>query len=524
MRRICGIAGSMLACLLAAWPAGAALQLGEAAGPVPLLNLEGVNRVMDNYGERVGTVVVFLSARCPVTEAQIGEIVETHQRYRTREVLFVGVVSKSGEDAEELKTFTQRRGVIFPVYRDPEGAVARQFGAVRTPEFFLLDKAGKLLYHGGLHGAGNSAALDQAIQEYMAGKPITTPSTDPPGMPLQVPADKRVIDDPYGSMRFYSSFVFDELPGVPVHHCSTLAEAPNGDILCLWYGGSYESAEDQALYLARLPKGARTWEAPERMLWNPEQPPGNAVIFRTPDNKVGVVWGRMEQSRPLRRGSGWGQCRLFYRTSGDNGHTWSTDAEIPDSFGSLPRNVPLTLQDGRFALPISGESPKGEGPFLLYLGADGATWSQGGVMERGSQPTVIQRDNGELLALLRGKPRISSSTSSDGGQTWSPVTRTELKNPGAGIAMTRLKSGRVVLVFNDTDQSDRYPLSIIQSTDGGRTWEEQRTLEADWGEFSYPCIIQTSDGMIHVSYTYRRYTIKHCAFDEGWLTHKERPN
>ena len=90
--------------------------------------------------------------------------------------------------------------------------------------------------------------------------------------------------------------------------------------------------------------------------------------------------------------------------------------------------------------------------------------------------------------------------------------------------MTKLKSGRVVLIFNDTDESDRYPLSIIQSTDDGQTWEEQRTLEADWGEFSYPCIIQSEDGMIHVSYTYRRYHIKHVAFDEGWLIHEERPN
>jgi predicted neuraminidase len=348
-----------------------------------------------------------------------------------------------------------------------------------------------------------------------------TPAT---GTPLGQPGPKREIDDPYGGMRFYSSFVFDDLPNVPAHHCSTLAEAPNGDILCLWYGGSYESAEDQALYLARLPKGSRQWETPERMLWNPEQPPGNAVIFRTPDNTLGIVWGRMEKSRPMRRGTGWGECRLFYRTSNDNGHTWSSDTEIPDSFGSLPRNAPLTLQDGRFALPISGETSEGRGSFLLFLAADGKTWTRGGFANGGSQPTVIQRDNGDLLALLRRDPRIPQVLSTDGGQTWSEPVATDLKNPGSGIAMTRLKSGRVLLVFNDTDGEDRYPLSITQSFDGGVTWEEQRTLEADWGEFSYPCIIQASDGTVHVSYTYRRYTIKHVAFDEGWLTHKERPN
>jgi len=498
--------------------AGAALQLGEAAGPVPLLNLEGLERVMDNYGERRGTVVAFLSARCLETEAQIQEISELHERYRIDELLFVGVVSNPAEDPEEIRIFSQRRGVIFPFYRDPEGAVMARFGAAVSPEFFLLDAEGVLVYRGGL--AGLSAAAGQ----FMAGEAIATPVAEAKGTPLSDPAPARVVDDPYGSMRFFSSFVFDELPGVAVNHCPTLAEAPNGDILCLWYAGSYESSEDQALYLARLPKGERRWEATERVLWNPEQPPGNAVIFRTPDDKVGIVWGRMEQSRPMRRGTGWSECRLLYRTSGDNGRTWSADVEIPDSFGTTPRNVPLTLQDGRLALPISGETTEDRGSFLLYLNAGSDTWTRGGFAHGGSQPTVIQRDNGDLLSLMRGKPRIPQSISTDGGATWSESRPTELKNPGSGIAMTRLKSGRVVLVFNDTDQSDRYPLSIIQSFDGGETWEEQRTLEADWGEFSYPSIIQADDGTIHVSYTYRRYHIKHVAFDEGWLTHTQRPN
>jgi predicted neuraminidase len=90
--------------------------------------------------------------------------------------------------------------------------------------------------------------------------------------------------------------------------------------------------------------------------------------------------------------------------------------------------------------------------------------------------------------------------------------------------MTKLTSGRVVLVFNDTDQDDRTPFNLIQSYDDGETWTDLRTLEADWGEFSYPSMIQASDGMIHITYTYRRYSIKHVAFDEGWLTHLERPN
>jgi predicted neuraminidase len=351
--------------------------------------------------------------------------------------------------------------------------------------------------------------------------PVPTEAT---GTPIDDPGPKREIPDLYGSMSFSSQLIFEKIPGVAVHHCSTLAEAANGDILCLWYGGTYESSEDQALFLARLKKGECAWSEPQRIVWNPEQPPGNAVIFRFPDGRMGIVWGRMESKRPIRRGSGWGECRLMQRVSSDHGQTWSEDVELAGSFGWLPRNAPFTFSDSTFALPISGRVDGRYGSFLLLLNADGVTWGQHGFIPRGEQPTVIQRENGELLCLTRGHPRIGQSVSNDGGATWSPLERIELKCPDSGIAMTKLKSGRVLLVYNDTDQSDRTPFNLIQSRDDGKTWGDMKVLEADWGEFSYPCIIQASDGTIHVSYTYRRYSIKHASFNEGWLTHLERPN
>ena len=90
--------------------------------------------------------------------------------------------------------------------------------------------------------------------------------------------------------------------------------------------------------------------------------------------------------------------------------------------------------------------------------------------------------------------------------------------------MLKLKSGRVLLAYNDTEHDARTPFNIIQSTDDGATWGDMKVLEQDWGEFSYPCLIQSSDGMVHLTYTYRRFSIKHTTFDEGWLVTKERPN
>jgi len=513
---------SGLMCLLlasSAPSADGALQPGETAPPINLNTLEGVPRTLDNYDLRNGTVVVFLSARSPQVAAHAQEIDEVYERYRFREILFVGIAPHPEEDAEELRSFLQHNGLRFPIYRDETGEATAHFGATAAPEFFLLDKDARVIYHGGL------PYLDAAIQQLLHGGEIELPQSTLDGAPLDTPGAPREYEDPYGSMYFASQFIFEQIPGVPVHHCATIAEAANGDLLTLWYAGSYESAEDQALYLARQKNGEGVWSTPERLeLDGSGWPPGNAVIFRLPDERIGIVWGRMEGSRPVRRGAGWSDCRLFMRTSEDHGHTWSEDVEIPGSYGWLPRNVPLTLANGEFVLPISGRTEQGSGSFLLVLGDDGETWEKRGFIPRGSQPTIIQRDNGELLCLMRHPRRILMSVSGDNGRTWSEPELTELKSPSSGIAMTKLDSGRVVVIFNDTDQSDRTPFNLIQSTDDGKTWRDMRTLEADWGEFSYPSIIQSSKGRAQLVYTYRRYSIKHSAFDEGWLTHLERPN
>ena len=79
------------------------------------------------------------------------------------------------------------------------------------------------------------------------------------------------------------------------------------------------------------------------------------------------------------------------------------------------------------------------------------------------------------------------------------------------------------MVFNDSETA-RTPLNIARSLDEGRTWETPLALESNPGEYSYPCVIQSSDGRMHITYTFRRYTIKHVELDENWLIHLHRPN
>jgi predicted neuraminidase/peroxiredoxin len=493
------------------------LEPGDSVGPVNLFALSGETIIMNNYQQRPATAVLFLSARCDVTEKAIADINRLHEKYRLRDILFVGVCANAAELGDELRTFAQRRGIIFPIYRDPKGEAAHHFGARVTPELFLLDNKGVLVFHGGLDDDKSRQAVDAALAKLLRKEPIESSSSPIQGTPLDQPGKKRDIDDPYGTVSFSSELVFERIPFAPAHHCSTICEAANHDLLCLWYGGSYESADDQALFLARRKPGERNWSTPQMLSQNALQPPGNGVIFRDTTSRVWIIWSRMEGSRPMRRGSGWGQCRLMYRTSTDHGVTWSEDRTLlEDTMGGVPRNPPITLTDGTLLLP-DGQS------HFLALRPGSSTWQRAGSMSGGSQPAVIQRRDGSLLALLRHSQNITQIESRDGGTSWSPAQSTPLKNPGAGITMTKLANGHLVLVFNDS-QTSRTPLSICRSLDEGKTWESPLQLESNPGEYSYPCVIQSSDGKIHITYTFRRYAIKHVELNEDWVVHAERPD
>jgi predicted neuraminidase len=241
---------------------------------------------------------------------------------------------------------------------------------------------------------------------------------------------------------------------------------------------------------------------------------------------VWLLWGRMDGTQPMMRGTGWNACHLFYRTSSDNGITWSKDQSFyHDTIGWLPRNLTLWLHDGRLIVPISDER-NGHGvdlSFFLATKDNGLTWTRSGIMRGGEQPTFIERSDGTLLAYLRVRPNIKSAESRDGGKTWSEPTATQWKNPDAGISMRKLKNGHVILVFNNQDNS-RTPLHIALSTDEARTWQKPLQLESNPGEYSYPSVMQSSDGKIHIIYTFRRYSIKHVELNEDWLTRIVRPD
>ncbi|QYN47108.1 exo-alpha-sialidase [Gilliamella sp. ESL0405] len=358
------------------------------------------------------------------------------------------------------------------------------------------------------------------------------------------------------------------------NHAANLLPLPNGDLLCTWFGGTQEGIADISAYYSRLKKGSQTWTKAVKLSNDATRSEQNPLFFLAPDNVLWLLYTAQiagNQDTAIVR----------YRQSHDFGETWGpikTLLEDPNK-GIFIRQPITVMPNGDWLLPvfycIAKPGEKWVGSYdtsgVMISKDNGKTWLNVDVPNSLGcvhMNILLLKDN-SLYALFRSRwaDNIYACRSTDGGYHWSTPIATNLPNNNSSIQATVLNNGHIALVFNQSSAKDaiarrislydeiedescankkeaeiidgqknafwgapRAPMSLAISMDNGETWPYIRHLDEGDGycmtnnskdslnrEFSYPTIKQSSDGKLHIAYTYFRMAIKYVVIDENWV-------
>ena len=319
-------------------------------------------------------------------------------------------------------------------------------------------------------------------------------------------------------MTCFKAPVCDRLDDRPFAHCATLTDLAEAGLLTVWMGGSYETAPDVCLLASHLPVGSTIWTSPRVIAEVPGHSLGQPVILKRPGGELWFFYVVITQTD-------WRSALPYLKRSSDGGQTWGEPTLLFDYPGLMLRSRAHQLQS-RIIVPAYDENTWQSR--MIISDDDGLTWRLTAPMrspDGNIHPNLAPLPDGRLLCYLRtgGKGgAIWRSESVDGGETWSELEATRLPNPNAGIDLLRLASGRLALAYNNS-ATYRTPLCVALTEGANEDWRWVQTVEDEFAEISYPTLAQTTDGVIHLVYTYRRETIHYARFTEDWLMQGATP-
>ncbi len=317
-----------------------------------------------------------------------------------------------------------------------------------------------------------------------------------------------------------TEYIYDTGP-YPQIHATTITETPTG-LVSAWFGGTAEKNPDVCIWVSRLVDGKWTegFETANGVQSDGSRhPTWNPVLFQPREAPL-MLFYKVGPSPS----TWWGELK----TSSDGGKTWSAASRLPKGIFGPIKNKPVQLPNGDILCPTSNETDEKPSKWAIYFErtADlGKTWTRtellhDGVTVGAIQPSILDFGGDKLMALGRSKQgKVFQINSDDAGKTWGEISLTELPNPNSGTDAVTLSDGRHLLIYNHTVRG-RSPLNLAMSKDG-KTWEAALVFEDEpKKEFSYPAIIQTKDGLVHITYTWKRQKVKHVVIDPAKLTSK----
>lgn len=335
---------------------------------------------------------------------------------------------------------------------------------------------------------------------------------------------------------YKESFIANiERPNTIVHSAA-IEQFADGTIHSVWFQGTREGGNDVALYSASLDRSSEQWSEPVELLDREQASKeigrrlktiGNPVFFTAENGRTWLFFVTVSLF-------GWSGGDINYKFTDDGGQSWSPATRlrvspIPHS-GTLVKGAAVQYDDGSIGLPVYRSYDQYSFAELVNISADGSVMGTSTISNgtRGAlQPSIAAVNDHEAVAMMRyngdDPKRVERSTSSDAGRTWTTPLKTDLPNPDSALAIMGLSDDSLIMVFNNSTEY-RNVLSLARSLDAGLTWkilntfEEQESAgEAVSEERSYPFLTRTSDGQIHLVYTWKRRRIKHIIFNEAWV-------
>jgi predicted neuraminidase len=394
------------------------------------------------------------------------------------------------------------------------------------------------------------------------------PSASAPGNAVKSLSPGGQILPPRGANFLYDANFVSSAPGQAVHAAS-IVELSDGRLRAVWFSGSREGARDVSIQSAVMDATTLRWgdeqaifdrKTIQQGLWRYVKKLGNPVIARAPDGSL-VLW-MVNVSL-----GGWAGSAITWARSADEGATWSEPQRLVTSpflnISTLVKGAPVFFRDGQMGLPVYHE-------FVTKFAEVVRVDSRGKVVDKiripGSQgslqPVVLVSDPKQAQVYMRsGKSKVlMASQTDDAGKTWLPSHAGTWPNPDSALAGVVSRTGAQWLALNP-EPKDRETLALLQTGAGGTfdgvsPWvvessptPEVRLSPADYErllgkelmahgvseaqanayvasakrqlcgadsclqEFSYPFLLQSRDGHIHLVYTWHRTRIKHVRFD-----------
>lgn len=357
------------------------------------------------------------------------------------------------------------------------------------------------------------------------------------------------------------------------NHAANLAFLPDGSLSCVWFGGTMEGMGDISVYMSRLELGANRWSEPEQMSDDPEKSEQNPLIFTAPD---GCVW-LLFTSQTSGNQDG---AIVKRRISSDGGKSFGPAEVLCAIPGTFVRQPIIVNAAGDWLLPAFrciGEAGRRwtgdvDRAAVLISRDEGRNWAMEEVPDSigAVHMNIVPTGGDAMVAFYRNRfaTHLLKSQSRDQGLHWSAPEPVDLANNNSSIQAIRLKNGAIAMVYNHSNASmsdarrhslydeiegesseeeaaadetvtssraavwgvPRAPLSLAFSTDGG--WTFPRRVDLDTGdgfclsnnsqdsrnrEFSYPSIVEDSEGRLHIAYTYFRRAIKYVRLEPGFI-------